>query len=444
MANIIITTHWGEGDVLPFIAIGKELKDLGHSVTIFTHYCHGEKIKRENIKFIPLESSRECKDFFDALISVSNRVSEINEIEEFRKKYENKEVYLKEYNLLKPYCENKDTIIIAKNRSSIAALLLAEQLNLPLISVYMNPYEYESIKSFHDLKEKELLKEANGLREEIGLPSIKSWINWQFSPKVKIGLWPSWYKNEIINSLEDIKAVGFPLRDLDLSNISLESPLKEILETKPEPVIVSGGSSNKIKNIFYETAIEACSNLDRKIIVITKYKERLPKKLPENIYYFEYIPLYQSLTNVSLIIHHGGIGTIGNAIKTGVPQLILADCNDTPLNGSIVKKIKVGDYLPPSKWQKNELIERINKLLSKEFKEKCENFAKEHSDENAFDLIVKLVEEAKNNEKYCLNYELLNSDKKENLKNSTDTRDFSKKLLSEKMQKYLLKKLKNK
>jgi len=32
MANIVITTHWTDGDVLPFIKIGSELRKRGHRV----------------------------------------------------------------------------------------------------------------------------------------------------------------------------------------------------------------------------------------------------------------------------------------------------------------------------------------------------------------------------------------------------------------------------
>ena len=46
MGNVVIVTHWLDGDVIPFIRIGKELKKRKHDVTLITH-CHFEDAARK-------------------------------------------------------------------------------------------------------------------------------------------------------------------------------------------------------------------------------------------------------------------------------------------------------------------------------------------------------------------------------------------------------------
>lgn len=441
MANIIISTHWSDGDVVPFIAIGKYLKRIGHEVTIFTHCCYEERIKKEGVKFVPWDTIDEYKDFFNALVNFSNTVSSIQEIEDFREKYENDNVRLREYELIEPYCRREDTILIAKNRSSIAALLIAEKLNIPIIWVYMNPYEYGSIENFNNINGKKLCEEANILREKVGLEAIDSWLDWQKSPKNKVGLWPKWYKTSMVNVSDDIDLIGFPLEHLSKDKLSLPNELSEILREDLSPIIISGGSSNKIKKDFYELAIKSASAFGRNVIVATKYRELLPKKIPSNVYIFNYIPLYESLFYASCIINHGGIGTISNAIKSGVPQLVFGNYFDSPLNGSIVKNIGLGEYLPSIKWNEGNISECINKILTADYKVKCERFAEEHKYENTFEDISKIVEDVKKSNMYLTNKDKLINVNKELNHNSKGE---GKKLdsLSKDMKRYILEKIK--
>jgi UDP:flavonoid glycosyltransferase YjiC (YdhE family) len=444
VANIIITTHWTDGDVIPFLNIGKHLKRDGHEVTIFTHCFYEEKIKEAGINFVAWDTWSEYKQLLNDMSNYSDTVAGKEEIQVFRDKYESVKVKTKEYELMKPYCEKENTILLAKNRSSIAALMIAEKLKCPLIWVYMNPYEYESIANYNNLNAEKLSEEVNELRKVIGLKPIDGWLAWQYCPKVQIGLWPKWYNSDMVNIPKNIKLVGFPLEPLNKTDCSIPNRLKEILLENPAPVIISGGTSKQIRREFYTVAIKACANLKRKVIVATRYKELLPETIPENVYVFDYIPLYQVLPYASIIIHHGGIGTISNAVNAGVPQLILADYLDRPLNGSIVKKIGLGEYLPHLRWNNENIIESINKLLRPDYKEKCVKFAKEHKESNSFKNIREIVKSAHENQQYLIDYETIkNCAMENNLESNTKEQEDKKSnrsLLSRDLKKYLLEK----
>jgi len=44
-------------------------------------------------------------------------------------------------------------------------------------------------------------------------------------------------------------------------------------------------------------------------VFLTKFKDALPEKLPDNIIHEEYLPLEVILYKCCAIVHHGGIGT---------------------------------------------------------------------------------------------------------------------------------------
>jgi rhamnosyltransferase subunit B len=58
-------------------------------------------------------------------------------------------------------------------------------------------------------------------------------------------------------------------------------------------------------------------------------------------------PPQMAFTEASLIIHHGGIGTIEACLMLGRPQLLLTRHLEQSLNGSVTRSLGVADTLKP-------------------------------------------------------------------------------------------------
>lgn len=81
------------------------------------------------------------------------------------------------------------------------------------------------------------------------------------------------------------------------------------------------------------TLLEALSGLDVEVVA-TLNKDQLAdiKTLPPNVRVVDYLPLDYLMPTCSVLIHHGGLGTMGPAAYFGVPQLIV-DFADIDFNG---------------------------------------------------------------------------------------------------------------
>ena len=220
IGNIVLITHWLDGDVIPFIRIGKELKKRGHEVTLITHCYFESMAKKAGLQF----EAWDTKEEYEALVedmSITQKRDSNNEgvlllmdrYSEFHQKYEGKEIRLREYEKVKKYCQKENTVILCKNRSSIAAYMVAEELHLPLASVMMNPTEVISILSYEKLFEQKDVPELNDIRKSIGLKPIQTWLQWESSPKMTIALWPKWYDDNLEEWPSKIDMVGFPLEN---------------------------------------------------------------------------------------------------------------------------------------------------------------------------------------------------------------------------------------
>jgi rhamnosyltransferase subunit B len=407
MSDYILCTHWSDGDVIPFIRLGKLLKKRGNRVILLTHAKYEKYAEEAEIGFEAWDTQDEYMELMEDLSQYKGSYASEDEIHAFRSKHENIEIRIKELRIIKRYCKKDHTVILAKSGSLIPALVAAELYQCPIAHIFVAPYEVGSTVSFYGLYPDKLNDEANALRKVAGLAPIDNWLLWQCSPKVQIGLWPEWFYDDLQEWPVKIQLVGFPISFEQRSEKKeLPTDLKDIWEGGSSPILISGSTGRQVKDEFYKTVISAVGNINRKAVVVTKYKEYLPSTLPPNVVWKERLPFNDILGYFSLIIHHGGIGSLSSALYAGIPQLILASNADRPLNGSIIKHLGVGEYLPPAKWKQNIITEAIEELLTLEYKEKCNSFTKIHGGIDALETICNIAEKiAENPKEYRIHYD---------------------------------------
>lgn len=114
---------------------------------------------------------------------------------------------------------------------------------------------------------------------------------------------------------------------------------------------------------FFEQSIEACRILDIRGVFIASDPSQIPDDLPDRILYVPFAP-FQTLLKKSLaIVHHGGIGTLAQALNAGIPQLITPYSHDQPDNAERIFQLGVGDQIKPKHYQGKLVAKKIANLL---------------------------------------------------------------------------------
>lgn len=420
MSNVVISSHWTDGDIIPFIRIGEMLKKRGHKVTILTHCYYENMAKDAGLEFTAWDTPKQYQNLIRDMSKFNDNVAKSDDLFAFREKYESLDIRLSEFEKIKQFCKEKDTIILAKNRSSIAALMASEKFKCPIILFFMNPIEMESMLTFHHIYREMLKDESNELRKHAELPPISSWLAWQSSPKIQIALWPNWFSSETSEWPTKIETIGFPLKyNKNHSNNKIPVDIMQILKEDSTPILITGGTSKQLRSDFYKQAIKACEIIGKKTILVTRYEEFLPTVLPSNITWFKHIPLDDILPYMGAVIHHGGIGTVSGAIYASTPQLALACYVDRPFNARRVKNLGLGEYLPPSRWNPIEIAESLNKILEPDYKNKCLNFFNELPDDDALQEACKITESIVGKKEYAITYEQIIHSTRQSSCNST-------------------------
>ena len=97
-------------------------------------------------------------------------------------------------------------------------------------------------------------------------------------------------------------------------------------------------------------------------LVVTSDDERISVNLPRNVLVRKSVPQLQVLDRASVLITHGGLGGIKEAILARVPMIVIPFDHDQPLNAKRVEHRKLGVSLIDQKWLPKDLRHFIRYL----------------------------------------------------------------------------------
>ena len=99
-------------------------------------------------------------------------------------------------------------------------------------------------------------------------------------------------------------------------------------------------------------------------VFLSQYSDQIPKELPDTVFYGAYAPFGKLLPKSSVLVHHGGIGTCAQALKAGIPQLLVPFGLDQHDNASRIVNLGAGDEIPMKKYKSSLVATILQKLRS--------------------------------------------------------------------------------
>lgn len=374
MSDFILVTHWTGGDVYPFIRFGKLLKKEGYKVTLLTHCVYEEKARAAGLEFVAVDTKDEYESLNRDLAMLADPIGNKEDYHAFHKLYHGKERLLREVDLIEKVC-TRESIIIARHRSSISGLLAAEKNHLPYASMILAPNYFSHMELHDQMFGKSFCDEINQARTILQLKPIRNWKAWLYSPKQILCGWPKWYAKEDETWPESAVPIGF-LEDCDMTDSfefdhEIRALLQEADQHKKKTVIVTGGSSRMVSKEFYRTAIQACILAGVYAIAVTPYEEYIPEDLPDTIQCLRNVSLRNLMKKVDMVIHHGGMGTINEAIDAAVPQIVMPHLTDGPDNADRLVALGIASKFSPKLWDADRIARSVAEQLDDRTRALC-------------------------------------------------------------------------
>jgi rhamnosyltransferase subunit B len=378
--HVLLPTMGSAGDVHPFIALGMELKARGHRATILTNPIFQELIEAQGLGFLAVGTAGEA-----------NAVIANPELWHLRKGFSViaqivVPAIAEVFSLIERHADA--STVVAFSSLAFGARLAQEKLGVPSASVHLQP---SVIRTFADqgmmgnirlstsrpmwfkrglfrlidalILDRRLKAPLNDLRARLGMrPVDRVMHRWMHSPQLVIAFFPEWFAAPQPDWPANTHAVGFPLWDADGEAAPL-ADAEEFLAAGEAPIIFTPGSAGSTMQRFFRESVKAAQQLGLRAMLVTNYPEQVPAKLPSSIRVFGYLPFSQVLPRAALLVYHGGVGTLAQGIKAGVPHLVVPHGYDQFDSGWRVEQLGLGSSIPETRYRARRVVRAVEGIL---------------------------------------------------------------------------------
>ena len=187
---------------------------------------------------------------------------------------------------------------------------------------------------------------VNPLRAELGLaPVRKLFSQWIHSPKRVVYAFPEWYAPPSEDWPPHGIFTSFP--NSILSERVLSPGLDAFLQSRSGPVIIiTVGTAVASRPSWVDRIIHLAINQGARVVVVEPTSAAL--KYEAGAYRIPFAPFDVLLPRAQLIVHHAGIGTMAEALRAGIPQLLVPGAHDQPDNANRLQNLGLGRVLIPN------------------------------------------------------------------------------------------------
>lgn len=140
--------------------------------------------------------------------------------------------------------------------------------------------------------------------------------------------------------------------------------VRDFLNCGSPPVVFTLGSIvAHFEPSFYQAAAEAAQILSCRAILLTGRNAAVPQNLPDSMLAVDYAPLHSVLPHSCAIVHAGGIGTCAEALRAGLPSVVIPYAFDQPDNAARLRRLGVAEILPRNAISARNLAAKLERLL---------------------------------------------------------------------------------
>ena len=339
--QVSLVTLGSHGDVLPFLALAVALKERGHAVALAAPAPFGALAARAGVDFHALgtradyEETLRHADLWHPIRGVAPLLRMLSSTTE------------PVFDWLRARWSSEGGVVVA-SPNSLGARIAQDKLGLPVVTLHLAPFLIESRRAAPVLPglsaarrlpsrirhwlgrggdrfviDPAVLPGLNAFRGRLGLPPVRRLRHWWNSPTRLVLTCPDWFARPQADWPRQAVQVGFPLADRYGDRAGLDPAVARFLDAGTPPIAFTYGSGMRQGRAFFDTAVALCRRMGRRGILLAPQADQIPGALPPEILAVAYAPFSALLPRCAALVHHGGIGTVAQALGAGIPQLLV-------------------------------------------------------------------------------------------------------------------------
>lgn len=391
MPKLILTSVGTLGDLHPLIAIGLALKELG---------CTPILAVAEDQVAASRAVGLEAEAIFPSFVAVRAGMG-LSDEDAIRRLMSNQREFLERMLLPALSSSAKALDELAAEADAIistpfvfAAPIIAEKRSIPLINIVLQPmamlssYDPPATPDFWMAKQapvgrmgaawnntiytvmRRLLRhlysgQLDAVRIQHGLPP--SGAADMLEPQKKARLVVACYSKTLgpipADAPARTKIVGFPFFDQHEENDeTLNQRIADFLVCGTAPIVFTLGTfAVRSAGNFYEEAEAIARSLGARAVLLTGGNAR--PEADGSILRCGYVPHSLLFPHAAVIVHHGGVGTTGQAMRAGKPQLIVPHMGDQTDHARRIERLGLGLWMKASHFGVARAAPKIRRLL---------------------------------------------------------------------------------
>jgi UDP:flavonoid glycosyltransferase YjiC (YdhE family) len=386
--RIVLSTLGSLGDLHPVMGLGLALQARGHDVVLATSEFYRDKIEGAGLRFRPVRPLASPDD-----PQMLQRVLDSRTGPEYLIRTLLLPHLGEMYEDMWQATEGADFLI--SGEVVLAAPLVAEKRGIPWAAVILAPFSFFSVHdppAFPFLPGTQFLTKAPPFVQRVLLETGKLVTrNWgepiaelrrslglratrhplvldRFSPHLNLAMFsgvlgrpqPDWANNTV--------QTGFVFYDQGEAAarqpLEAQQPLEDFLTSGRPPITFTLGSTAVMNaGRFFEESAAAARLLGRRALLLMG-KNALPANLSKDSFVTDYAPYSAVFPRSACVVHQGGVGTTAQALRAGVPQLVMPYAFDQPDNAARVRRIGVGLSVSRRRYKADAAAQQIDRLLT--------------------------------------------------------------------------------
>ena len=413
--DIAVIALGSRGDVQPYVALGKGLKQAGHTVRLITHENYQGLAESSDLPFFGVRGDVQA-------FAQSDEMRELSETGNFLKLTAKMANAGKEAAALwaedsLAACQGAE-LLLAGFGGMFVGLALSQKLGIPLIQAHVFPFtptgDFASVllpqgiaklggffnRISHHLTRQLMWQGVRGgdnvTRQKLGLRSAPF-----FGPyrAKELTRFPVLYgmSQHVIPQPTDWKyahITGHWYLDSP-TNWSPPSSLTHFLAGGPKPIYIGLGSmGNRNPEQTKQTVLDAIDRSGQRTVLLSGWSGFSQDDVPDTVYLADSLPHSWLFPQMSAVIHHGGAGTTAAGLRSGVPSILIPFFGDQPFWGQRVFEFGVG----PRPILRNQLTAEVlvnaikQAVTDSKMQERAAELGTKIQNENGVTRAVELIE----------------------------------------------------
>ena len=384
--RVLMVTFGTHGDLHPYLAMGTALRDAGLSVTIATHPHFEPQVRRERLGFVALPPGPDDMAFDVAWARGIN--APVRGLE-----------YLVNHTLLPYFAEGEERLrqvapghdLIITHFTALFAPAVAESLGIPWWSTTLSPtglfsaFDPPALAAFPFLPRlrifgpdfmrtvyryletpsRKWFSVVHDQRARLGLDPLTTNPLFQYwSPHGNLILFPEWFAPPRPDWPLPHRQLSFPRYDADPAG-GLNPATVDFLARGSAPIVFTLGTVvSLMRTDFFRVAHAAVQRLRRRAIFLvgsSDQGQRAAVDADPNVLVVAYENLPRLFEAAAVVVHHGGVNTVAQALASGRPQVCVPFANDQWENARRLRQLGAGVVVPARRMTARRLTRALRR-----------------------------------------------------------------------------------